>query len=244
MSGLHPRRGCCLAVLAGFLLAEPAAAEELYFMIVFGADGASLRPRDAHTFATFVKATGEGRSLATGELEVVTISWLPRSGIVHAARLFPEPGRNFGLRESLDLAYRQGGQVCRWGPYQIRPELYYRALAQCARLESGQVRYKAAVTGYHTARVANCIRAVSDLADGSARRLGSPTWGQSASYFTMLNLLPFVINPGERHDWLVSRLGLDDDPITTQGLDDNPDRGPVRRSIQNLFHRQARQNLR
>jgi hypothetical protein len=44
-----------------------------------------------------------------------------------------------------------------WGPYRIRKDLYDRAAAQRAYLESGAVRYKAADTGYRSARVSNCV---------------------------------------------------------------------------------------
>jgi hypothetical protein len=244
MSGFQSRMGrWYLAVLVSLLLSEKLLAGELYFVMVFGSERTNHRARTAHTFATFVKATGQGPALDQYQLEVVTLSWVPETEQVRILRLCSERGVNYDLRQSLDWAERQGANISMWGPYQIDPELYRRAQAESQRLESGAVGYKAVVLGRQRDHVTNCIHVITDLADDkTGRYLGKPCWGEPASYYTALALLPFVIDRHQTHDWLIHRLGLDHDPINSRGLDTNPERGPIRRAIQNVFHRQALRN--
>src|SRR5262249_16562901 len=169
----------CLAVLA-----PPAPAGEAHFVLVFGSERPFMQLRYAHSFATFVRVVGDlGRPDAC-YVEAFTISWLPQDGHIRPFALLPECGRNFGLEETLRLVQAEGERVAVWGPYQIVPELYQLALAQKTRLESGAVCYKAIDTGYATERVSNCIHALSDVVEGGPRlRVGTPGWGETASYF-------------------------------------------------------------
>src|SRR5262249_8622396 len=153
-------------------------------------------PTYTHSFATFVRVTDAADRAGLHDLECVTISWFPADGEVHLHRLHPECGRNLGLHKTLQLMLCSGDRVSLWGPYAIDPELYERACAQRAYLESGAVRYKAVDSLYPSARVSNCIHALGDLGKETASlRITSTGWGEPASYYIGLRLRPWIINP-------------------------------------------------
>jgi hypothetical protein len=200
-------------------LTPSVQADELYFMAVFGAQRGRTQPAYAHTFATFVKLTGEGPCLDTYQIESHTISWLPTRLVVELMCLSPEAGTNFDLPTSLQIAYTQGATVTMFGPFQIKAELYDRALEHIDRLESGKIRYKAIDTGFRTAVASNCIHAVSDLTvNRPCLRVASPGWGVFASHLVALRLRPWVICPKQTHEWLSERLGLCAYPIQHREL--------------------------
>jgi hypothetical protein len=180
-------------------------AQEAYYLAIFSSQRPENWPKHSHTFATFVKVQGGC------PLEVFTISWLPRGAAVRPLLLPPEQGRNYDLLSTLRLAAVHGERVSMWGPYQILPELYQRALEQKSRLESGAVTYKAVDTGWPARRVSNCIHAVSDLdRTRPPLRIASPGWGDPASYYVTLHLLPWIVDPCRVHDWVFDTLGLHD----------------------------------
>lgn len=198
---------CLLIAFAG---THPVAAEERYFMLMFGAQQFPKDPDYAHTFATFVRATdcAEGR-----RLEVQTISWLPLQLPPRIARLLPEAGRNYELHETIRGVLDLKERVSMWGPYEIEPELYELAVKQINRLNSGTIRYKAFDALYRNNNVTNCIHAVGGLTERGRLRVFTPAWGDSASYFVLNKLLPWVVDPLTTHDGLVAELGLDAYPI-------------------------------
>jgi len=172
-------------------------------------------PDYSHTWATFVRATWAGDSPCPENpiLEVTTISWLACNGIVRTLALLPEPGRNFELHETIRWCRCNDMRISLWGAYRICPELYGRAVEQANLLESGRVRYQAVDTGYPTDRVSNCIHAVSWLSRGYRLRVASPGFGESASYFVLKELEPWIVNSGCTQTWVGSALGLDQYPI-------------------------------
>jgi hypothetical protein len=231
-------RGYHLAVTAVALVlycAAPARAGEAYFVMVFGSQQTPNNPNYSHTWATFVRATGEGPGPQGYRLEAHTISWLPENLIVRTRALLPECGRNFDLHATTRYALANDERVSLWGPYQIDPELYGRALKQIDLLESGQVRYKAVDTGYRSDRVSNCIHAVSSIAEGHRLRIASPLWGQTASYFVTRELQPWIIDCDQRKfEWVGTALGLDWYPIIYRDLE-NPRSGTFRSAVQRAF---------
>ncbi len=230
---------CAVALLTSSA-AGRARAGERYYLLVFGSQRPNVIATPSHTFATFVKVTDAADAPGAPCLEAHTISWLYRNiEGRHVARLLPEEGVNMDLHTTLRYVLGEGQRVSLWGPYRIEMGLYERAVAQQARLESGEMRYKAVDTGFPADRVANCIHAVSDLAEGQRRlRIASPGWGESASYFVTLQLADWILDPRQTHDWVAHALGLDDYPIVRRDLfDGNPTAGVFLKAAQAHRHR-------
>jgi hypothetical protein len=185
---------------------------------VFSSQRPSGSPKYSHTFATFVKATGEGPWSGAYRLEAHTISWLPRSLEIRVAAVLPELGWNAGLHQTLHWAAATGQRVSLWGPYWIAPGLYHAALRQIALLRSGAVCYQAIDSGRPTDRVSNCIHAIGSVADGYRPRLLLPGWGETASANLAARFAPWIADGGRRHDWVATRLGLDRPDIIRRGL--------------------------
>jgi hypothetical protein len=215
-------------------------------MAVFGTQRPENRPKYSHTFATFVRACWCNGGC---RVDSFTISWLPRRGLVQPLLPVPEPGRNFDLAATLRLADLEQECVSVWGPYQICPSLYQRAWEQKVHLESGRVAYKAVDTGWPSTRVSNCIHAVSDLdGGGPPLRIASPGWGDPASYYTVLHLLPAIVDPCCVHEWIYDALGLRGCNIRRRDLrEGNPAESPALRALmetsQRRLERRAREVL-
>ncbi len=228
------------------LLPRAAAADEAYYMITFGSQmPIYFQANHTHSFAVFVRAHHDG----SGQkciLESFAISWMPQSMQVRVGKLQPEPGVNLDIYTTLNWALCDGQRVSRWGPFLIEKELYDRAVAQQAHLNSGAVRYKTVDTGYTTFRVSNCIHALGDLLyDAPRLRIGTPTWGQAGSYFITLHLGRWIIDPHTTHEWVMDALALSNYPIVARHLRDrNPTMRPVLRATQSLLRAGMRQNLR
>jgi hypothetical protein len=214
------------ASLALLLLAGAARADDFYYVAVFAGQTIPAKPDYSHTFAAFVKASGEGSCPTSFNVEdSFCISWLPANLKVRTNALLPECGHNFRLHETIDYVLRNDERVSVWGPYQIDKKLYDNARRQIGLLESGEVRYKAVDTGYRTDHVSNCIHAVADCAEGYRLRILSPGFGQTASWVVTQRFRPFIVNTDETHEWVYSYLGLQDYPIIRRDFDRNPRSG-------------------
>jgi hypothetical protein len=200
-----------LALAATALLTGPVRAAEHYYVILFAAQGDPPVPRYSHTFATFIRAVGT--SPASCAVETHTISWSPASMEIRLARFFPERGVNLDLAASLRWARSLGARVCRWGPFEIRQDLYDRAQAQIARLSTGAVEYKVVDLGLRPQRASNCVHAVSDIAADDGLLETGLDYGEEASYLVACHFRPWMIEPGQVHDWLWDRIGLSAAPI-------------------------------
>jgi hypothetical protein len=201
-----------ITALIGLLLTTGTTrAGEDFYLLMFGSQRVPADPQFAHTFATFVRATWEGDCPCpkSPTLESHTISWLPCSGVVRLSALCPETGRNFGWDETIRWCVNNDMRISVWGAYRIDRELYNRAVAQVSLLESGQVRYQALDMGRPTDRVSNCIHAVSSLSQGFRLRVGTPGWGEMASYYVLKELEPWICEPRTTYPWVGSALGLD-----------------------------------
>jgi hypothetical protein len=212
------KRFLCRQGLAAVLLlsAAPAArAGELYYLLIFGQQQVPNAASYSHTFAAFVKLSWTGALARPGSprLEVRTISWLPAQMQLRVLAAAPEVGRNCDLHTTLRWSQANGMRTSLWGPYQIRPELYYAAVQQARLLESGQVLYKAIDVGYPSNEACNCIHAVSTVVTGTRVGLVEPGWGESASFRVLCAMEPWIIQPNTVHAWVGSALGLDAYPI-------------------------------
>jgi hypothetical protein len=214
------------ASLALLLLAGSARADDFYYVAVFASQTIPANPDYSHTFAAFVKASGEGPCPTAFAVEdCFCISWLPANLKVRTHALLPECGHNFGLHETIDNALANGERVSAWGPYRIDKELYENAKHQIHLLESGEVRYKAVDSGRRTDHISNCIHAVSACAQGHRLRILSPGFGQTASWVVGQRFGRFIQNTDETYEWVYAYLGLEDYPIYRRDFDDNPRTG-------------------
>ncbi len=215
----NTRAGRSLLIAAVLFLAlaspGPARAGEAYFLLMFGSQQIPNRPNYAHSFATFVKVCwpGNGPCQQPMSIEAHTISWLPCNLVVRTWALLPEPGRNFDLHTTLRYVLKNGERVSMWGPYQVNRDLWCRALRQIARLESGQLRYKADDTGFPARRVSNCIHAVSEVVGRPLIIVASPGWGEMASYYILREFRPWLADEETKHYWVSQALGLDAYPL-------------------------------
>jgi hypothetical protein len=189
-----------------------------YYAIVYGFQDQINRPEASHTFASFIKVTPSDSNSdhRFSEVEVGTISWLPKTGQVLVVAPLPEEGLNFSLLESLGIAMRRQLQLKRWGPVKIDSWLYQRAMDRIEFLQSGRVQYKADDTWVRNSALSNeggavnCVHAVSDIA-GNLR--SSLSWGFPASEQVFNFFGPHILdaNP-ETTDWLAVRLNVSQIP--------------------------------
>lgn len=200
---------CCLLLWPAL-----AQAGECHYLLMFAAQQVPNDPDFSHTFAVFVRASwaGDDPCPANPTLEYHTISWLPANGVVRTLARDPERGRNWDLHESLDLAVRNQGRISLWGPYPVRKEVYCRALQQIGELNKGRIQYKANDAGYRSDEVSNCIHAVSTVVEGPQLRIGSPGWGEIASFLVLKRFRPFLLDETPHH-WIGASLGLGKYPI-------------------------------
>jgi hypothetical protein len=202
-----------LLIAPGGAWAEKGEAQTRYFMIIFAQEGGDRDPRLSHSFATFVKATGNGADKNRYQIESKTISWLPASLDIRLLRLFPEQGKNLSLKETLRYAKSENTQVSMWGPYQIRKELYERAVKQVKRLNRGATGYKAIDRRFRPEAASNCFHAISDIDMDNGMLDTGAAHGNEASYMVLEHLKRWIIRPQEKVAWIAQRLGLSDRAI-------------------------------
>jgi hypothetical protein len=156
-----------------------------YFVMIWGYQGQNNDVVESHTFASFYS----GDNLAVGRVAPSTISWLPATGFV---RLFGwERGHNFSLAQTLNMACQADREVKSWGPYEIRPELYRRALRRIRLLNSGRIEYSMIDVLPGTM---NCIDAAGDI---TRTPLDTGTeWGFVATLDVVRHLSPYFKNNG------------------------------------------------
>jgi hypothetical protein len=211
-----------LAPVVLIVAGAPSRAQEpteSYYMVIFSAQANSRDPRRTHSFATFVKATATGDSAKDDQAEVHTISWMPESLNIFVLRRRPEPGANLDLASSLRWAESRNCRVSMWGPYQIKKELYERAVKQETRLASGSVLYKAIDRRFRPGTASNCIHAVSDLDIDNGLLHTGPGRGDEASSLVAQHLHHWIIDPRQTHAWVAGRLGLKEDSISPPDLE-------------------------
>lgn len=235
-----------LPALIWAFVGQPGQAQEpssdTYYVMIFGAQRPVLKdPRHSHSFATFVRLGADGAA------EYFTISWLSLDGRVRPFELHAEPGRNWTLEETLQLCRENRMEVCNFGPYQIQPDLWRRAVEQKQWLESGNVRYKPMDEGSRDGTVSNCIHAISYMAREPGQQVPyvfvmPANWGESGSYWIALTLRPWFCDPcNPRYD-IMQRVGLNPDCFKHWTLDRSPNPNPITRAVQAGFHRRLLPN--
>ena len=211
----------CLTAVLGMALgsaAGTARGEEFYYVMIFGSQSSPKFLRYTHTWATFVRAVGEGPDPASYAIESHTISWLPQSLEVRVWRPWPEPGVNLDLYQTLEAVYTHRERVTMWGPFLVDRRLYERSQWVLQIIASGAPQYRAISTA-RDMLISDCIHAVAAVDPVFGRRhyplirIGKP-----ASRFMARQIMTRSPERGveqERYDnsWLIPRLGLDHYPI-------------------------------
>jgi hypothetical protein len=192
-----------------------ARGGEFYYAMIFGSQTHPKQLRYTHTWATFVRAVGEGPDPSQYALQVHTISWLPRTLEIRVWRPWPEPGVNLDLQQTLDVVRSSRQNVTMWGPFLIRKEAYDKSLWVLQVIASGAPQYRAISTPRNLL-ISDCIHAVAAVDPEFGRehypliRIGKP-----ASRFIAREIM--TRSPFDQwlydNSWLIPRLGLDRYPI-------------------------------
>jgi hypothetical protein len=209
-----------LAVIVMFAATGDAAAAERYYVLVFGAQSHPKLLRYTHTWATFIRAVGEGPDPNGWVVYQHTISWLPRTLEVRVWNPFPEPGINLDLYQTFDAVSAHNENVTLWGPFMITPEVYERSLRVHQIVESGVVQDRAISNSYNLL-ISDCIHAVAAVDPVFGRnhypliRVGKPASRFIAREIVIRSIENRGIDQASfDNSWLIPRLGLDQYPIT------------------------------
>ncbi len=206
--------------LACLLTAKSVQAEDRHFVLIFGSQSQPKRLRNTHTWATFVRAVGEGEDPSNWTIYHHTISWLPRSLDVRVWNPFPEPGMNLDLYQTLDFVATKEERVTLWGPFLFPADVYERSLEIYRLAESGIPRYRAISTRANML-VSDCIHAVAAVDPIFGRnhypliRIGNPASRYMAREIMYRSTAYRGVDQAQYdNSWLITRLGLDRSSIT------------------------------
>jgi hypothetical protein len=218
-----------LLALVFALTSRATRGAEFHYVLIFGSQSKPKLLQYTHTWATFVRAVGEGPDASNYALEQHTISWLPESLDVRTWTIVPEPGVNLDLYQTLDAVYHDREHVTMWGPFQILPQVYERSLGVKQILESGRAQYRAISTPRNLL-VSDCIHAVAAVDPVFGRghyplvRVGKP----ASRYISRQFMIRSVFDQYETDaSWLIPRLGLDRYTIDVVPPQQIPRRGCV-----------------
>jgi hypothetical protein len=223
---IEPRIGMkritLLTCLSLAVSAPCVPAAERYYVLIFSAQCSHVNSaRLSHSWGTFVRVADCGPDGASHHIESVTISWLPRNLEMQPLD-FPKKGVNLSLHDTLRWSKHNGLRVSLWGPYEIEPSLYIEAVNKATQLASGTVLYQMVDFGHPIDKVANCIRALTDVPMGSPPLRIGVLHGDEASHQLALNLLPWILDPGHTHDWVIGGLGLNRLGLVRRYLEECP----------------------
>jgi hypothetical protein len=204
--------------LFGVLFAMTASktkGDEFYYVMIFGSQSEPKLLQYTHTWATFIRAEGEGLDANNYSVYQHTISWLPESLDVRTWSLLPERGVNLDLYGTLEAVYRDHEHVTMWGPFRIQQMGYERSLWVKGVLDSGVAEYRAISTPRNLL-VSDCIHAVAAVDPVFGRghypliRIGKP----ASRYIAREIMTRSVFDQWQGdNSWLIPRLGLDRYPI-------------------------------
>lgn len=213
---MSPRwRSAILAGIVACWATSSVAASEMDFVLVFGSQSHPKVLKKTHTWATFVRAVGEGTDPANWTVYQHAISWLPATLDVRVWNPVPEPGVNLDLDRTLAFVQGEGENVTLWGPFLITPEIYQRSLGVLQIAESGAAEYRAISNSYDML-VSDCIHAVAAVDPQFGRnhypliRIGNPASRFIAREVMVRGLEDRGIDQKAfDSSWLIPHLGLD-----------------------------------
>jgi len=193
-----------LAPIVFAIISPVTQANDKYYMVVFASQTELKIPRGSHSFAAFVKVSGDDPT----KRETVCISWLPKSMQIDSFEL-PEEGHNLCLPDTLEWTRKLNAKVTMWGPYAIKPELYEMAAKHVKYLESKPIGYVVIDKDFRGKRASNCIHALADLVLNREPLDSGTFFGVSASEAIVKHFQPFIVKTDEPLAWLVEHLKLD-----------------------------------
>jgi hypothetical protein len=226
------RLGMYVVASLGLVLGSAGAVArggEFYYAMVFGSQSSPKILRYTHTWATFVRAVGEGPDPKNYEIYAHTISWLPETLDLHVWRPWPEPGVNLDLYQSLDVVYSNRERVTMWGPLLIEKKIYDQSLSILQFFASGAPQYRA-ISFPGNLLISDCIHAVAAVDPDFGRefypliRIGKPASRFMARQLVMRGPFDQAVYD---NSWLIPRLGLDRYPIEVVPPQRIPRRGCV-----------------
>jgi len=180
----------------------PVRGEDRYYMLIFASQGQPVVPSTSHTFAVFVKASGERDE----DIESHCISWMPRDLLIETLRPMPVTGKNLTLEESLKYARSIDARITLWGPFPIKPELYAMAAEQAIRLNANMIDYIVLDNGRRGTRASNCMHAVCDL-DSTRPRLATGTaFGELGTQMVLRHFERYILEDNQPTQWLTDHL--------------------------------------
>jgi hypothetical protein len=202
-----------MAIVLSAASADAAAAER-YYVLVFGSQSHPKLLRYTHTWATFVRAVGEGDDPSGWDLYQHTISWLPQTLEVRVWNPFPEPGINLDLYQTLGAVAAHNERVTLWGPFVITPDIYEQSLRIYQIVQSGIPQYRAISTSSDLL-ISDCIHAVAAVDPIFGRdhyplvRIGNPASRFIAREIVVRSIANRGIDQAAfDNSWLIPRLGL------------------------------------
>lgn len=163
-----------MLLLAGFPSVPRLSANEYCFIILFGAQREPSHPKYTHSWATYVRASGDGDDLRTCPLDVRTNSWLPATLDIQVWRPCPQRGVNLDLESTLRFVMAENANITEWGPHQITPETYERGIRELERLNAGAIRHRAIDGFSRRSNIKNCFHSISDVLDRRDSRFYYP----------------------------------------------------------------------
>jgi hypothetical protein len=192
-----------------FFTGAAVAETEHHYMIVFAYQGPLNITVKSHTFASFLKDSDlEGGIVPS---EIPTISWLPVSTVIN--RLAFQPGHNFNLPQTVQVALRERLRIYYWGPFEITDQLYAAAMNRIQFLNTNQLAYKMIdgaerpdLDPWNRGSAINCIHALSDIGGWLSTGFRH---GIAASEAVVAHLSPAIVNPQVLHRGVAEQIQLD-----------------------------------
>lgn len=210
-------------VLTGVGLPPPHVRADDYFLTVFTAETVPFRPTHTHTFVVAVRTCqspdGSVRCCEGGH-----ISWFPASLRLRGLTALPERGVNLSVPDTFERCRLNGMRVSVWGPYRIDRGLFEALAAQQARLESGQVLYKPTDNLYPSDLACNCYHAIWRPVAPCRKYSGPFNCGDASGSTTLRLFRPWLVQPWETHDWLLTAIVPPGDAVVRRAFDDRPGR--------------------
>lgn len=193
-------------------------ADERYFVTIFAGQTVPFEPRKTHTFVVVHRVGPEG------VLEQSHISWFPQSRTLRGLTLLPEPGINLTIEETFAHCRKYNMLVAVWGPYEIKPELYFYIDCRRKNLDSGSIKYKPTETFYPSSVAVNCYHAIWQPIAPCRKLSGAFNCGHASGATTVALFSQWIIHPKITYDRLLEIMIPPGQPLIRRSFEDRPSR--------------------